>query len=345
MLSRRAPVCAPRAAAVTCHKSAPKRCADRQTYTASACRRGLRSAMYHLPFEGAGRFYRGNLHTHSTRSDGGLAPEAVVEAYCNHGYDFVALTDHFLARFGFPITDTRPLRSSDFTTILGAELHAPRTESGMDWHLVAVGLPLDFAATVEGETGPELARRAAASGAFVGIAHPAWYTLTPEDARSIEAADAIEVYNAGTSQWNDRGDAWYLCDLLLARGHRLNAYAADDAHFISARPMAFASWVQVHAPELTPEALLAALKAGDYYSSQGPELYNVAIAGGALSVACSPAQAIILSGPQAHARSLRGEGLDGATLSLEGFEGSYCRLTVIDHRGMRAWTNPIWLGE
>ena len=193
------------------------------------------TAKYQLPFDRLGRFYRGNLHTHSTRSDGTLPPEAVVEAYQQQGYDFLALTDHFLDSFGFPITDTRALRSSDFTTLLGAELHAPRTELGMLWHIIAVGLPLDFAPPAADETGPALASRAAASGAFVGLAHPAWYTLTPNDARSVAAADAIEVYNAGIAQWNDRGDAWYLCDLLLAGGRRLNAYAADDAHFLSTR--------------------------------------------------------------------------------------------------------------
>jgi predicted metal-dependent phosphoesterase TrpH len=176
--------------------------------------------MHPLPFARPGWFYRGNLHTHSTRSDGALTPEAVVTAYRTHGYDFVALTDHFLSRFDFPITDTCVLRSADFTTLLGAELHAPRTTAGADWHLVAVGLPLDFAPTAPTETGPQLAARAAAHGAFVGIAHPAWYSLTVADALSIEAAHAVEVNNEGTAQWNDRGNSWYLCDLLLAQGRR-----------------------------------------------------------------------------------------------------------------------------
>jgi hypothetical protein len=267
----------------------------------------------------------------------------VVEAYQQQGYDFLALTDHFLDSFGFPITDTRALRSPDFTTLLGAELHAPRTELGMPWHIIAVGLPLDFAPPAADETGPALASRAAASGAFVGLAHPAWYTLTPNDARSVAAADAIEIYNAGTAQWNDRGDAWYLCDLLLASGRRLNAYAADDAHFLSTRPTAFVAWVQVRAASLTPEALLAALKVGEYYSSQGPELHDVAIVGGEITIACSPAQAIILAGPRAHARSQRGDGVTSATFSLDGFTDSYCRITVIDQHGRRAWSNPIWL--
>ena len=42
------------------------------------------------PFSTPGRFWRGNLHTHSHRSDGALAPEQVVDAYKRAGYDFVA---------------------------------------------------------------------------------------------------------------------------------------------------------------------------------------------------------------------------------------------------------------
>jgi histidinol phosphatase-like PHP family hydrolase len=59
------------------------------------------------PFAASGRFYKGNLHTHSTRSDGAREPADVCAAYRDAGYDFLALTDHFLEKFGFPITDTR----------------------------------------------------------------------------------------------------------------------------------------------------------------------------------------------------------------------------------------------
>jgi len=62
-----------------------------------------------MPFARKGRFWRGNLHTHSTRSDGRLPPEAVADFYRNAGYDFLALTDHFWEHCGYPITDTRGL--------------------------------------------------------------------------------------------------------------------------------------------------------------------------------------------------------------------------------------------
>ena len=127
--------------------------------------------MDNLPFRKPGRFYRGNLHTHSNRSDGELPPEEVIAAYRAQGYDFLALTDHFLPQYHFQITDTRRFRDARFTTLPGAELHAPQTSAGRLWHIVAVGLPHDFAPPTPDETGPALAARAAAAGAFVGSAH------------------------------------------------------------------------------------------------------------------------------------------------------------------------------
>jgi len=97
--------------------------------------------MNDLPFGHPGRFYKGNLHTHTTESDGALPPAEVARIYREAGYDFLAVTDHFLERYGFPVTDTRPFRGEGFTTLLGAELHAPRTELGEDWHIVAGGSP------------------------------------------------------------------------------------------------------------------------------------------------------------------------------------------------------------
>ena len=96
-------------------------------------------------FTAPGRFWRGNLHTHSTRSDGVLEPEEVCRRYRAEGYDFLALTDHFIGHFGYPITDTTAFRDNRFTTILGAELHSGAMANGELWHILAVGLPEDFA--------------------------------------------------------------------------------------------------------------------------------------------------------------------------------------------------------
>ena len=93
-----------------------------------------------------------------------------------------------MARYNFPIVDTRRFRAPGFTTLLGAEVHAPATSLGKIWHMLAVGLPLDLAPTLPGEDGAALAARCAEAGAFVAIAHPGWYGLTAADGHSIAAA-------------------------------------------------------------------------------------------------------------------------------------------------------------
>jgi predicted metal-dependent phosphoesterase TrpH len=293
------------------------------------------------PFVREGRFWRGNLHTHSTRSDGRLPPEAVADFYRQARYDFVMLSDHFWECYGYPVTDTRALRSRAFTTLLGAEIHAPITSKHQDWHIVAAGLPLDFAPWSSGETMQSMCRRAAAAGAFLGIAHPQWYGLTKEDALSIAEAHAVEIYNHSCAVECDRGDGVVVLEEALAAGKRLNAYAADDAHFKT--PDAAGGWVMVKADRLEPELLLEALKRGEYYSSQGPAIHDIAISGDEVRVACSPAVAIVAVGAGTSSRSAHGCDLQRATLPLEPFSADeYFRITVVDERGRRAWSNPIW---
>jgi hypothetical protein len=328
---------------------------------------------------GGGRFFRGNLHTHSNGSDGGLSPAEVCAAYRRQGYDFLAITDHFMPEFDYPVTDTRAYRTDDFTTLLGAELHAPALTNGQVWHILGVGLPADFAPPAGGETGAELAERAVASGAFVGLAHPAWYGATIDDLNAIPHAHAIEVYNEVCAALTDRPESWYHVDQLLAAGRRVTAFGADDAHFRDftdiigsingdgpepetyaatlpgatgsgsgdTYPAGFSAWVWVYAERNDPEAIVESLKQGGYYTSQGPRIHDVSISADRreIIVSTSPAVSVYLTGSPARFTSAANHArqITRATFPLTGFHGSYCRVTVVDAAGKRAWSNPIWL--
>ncbi|MGL4173843.1 MAG: CehA/McbA family metallohydrolase [Actinomycetota bacterium] len=293
-------------------------------------------------FNTPGRFWRGNLHTHSNHSDGALSPAETVARYQDAGYDFVVVTDHFRSEYGFPVTDTTAFRSPSFTSLLGAELHAPGPELGSEWHIVAVGLPLDFSPPAQGEDGPALARRARRAGAFVGMAHPSASLLTETDAEALDAAHAVEAYNA-LAVAEERGDSWPFADVLLSKGRQVSAFAADDAHFQPQDPPGCAAWVHVRAVELTPVALLAALKAGHYYSSTGPNLTSVTVTKGHVEVECSPARQVLVTGGRPGKQSAEGESLTQARLPVSRYAGTYFRVTVVDTYGGRAWTNPIHL--
>jgi len=293
------------------------------------------------PFSAPGRFWRGNLHGHSSASDGRKTPAEACQAYIDAGYDFTCLSDHFREIYSYPITDTRPFRTDGFTTLIGAELHGPATSRGVDWHVLAVGLPLDFAPPAEGETGPALSRRAADAGAFVAIAHPHWYQLQPQDGADLDAAHAVEVYNHTSAVHCDRGDGAVFLDAMLSEGRRLMAVAVDDSHWKNGD--AFGGWVMVKADENTPEALLAALHAGRFYASQGPEFHDIAREGDEIVIRSSPVEAIMLVGPVSQSSRQHGRNLTRARLDLSPFAGTWCRAVLVDAMGRRAWSNPLWL--
>ena len=292
-------------------------------------------------FSAPGCFFRGNLHTHSTLSDGVLDPAAVCAHYRDAGYDFLSLTDHFLERYGFPIVDTERFRTNRFTTIPGAEIHAGANSQGEIWHILAVGLPRDFAHTPDEETGETLAGRAVDAGAFVAIAHPQWSSLTIEDGRALETAHAVEVYNNGCALECARGDGAALLDALLNEGRRLTAIATDDAHF--KMDDACGGWVMVKADANEPEALVAALKAGRFYASQGPAIHAAEIAGDTLIVECSPAVNVCAVGRGSRAVNVLRRQMTRAELPLAKFAGDWFRFVVTDAAGRSAWSNPVRL--
>lgn len=300
---------------------------------------------------GTGRFFRGNLHCHSDRSDGHWPPEDVAAAYRAAGYDFLVLSDHFEARYGWRVTDTRPLRSERFTTIIGAELSsAPWQERHCYW-VTAAGLPVGFAPPPAGNHAEAIAR-ARTCGAFVTMLHPGLNNLPLDSAETLpafDAAHAVEIYNhtMATGAAADRANGAYLLDGLLERGRRLSLTAGDDAHFARTNDR-FGGWVEVFSYRLHPEALVDALKSGHFFSTQGPQLRALRREGDRLHVETSAVAMIGLTG--GGDRWQRGTERTGepdativdATFDLTPFRGAYCRVIAADAQGRRAWSNPIW---
>lgn len=293
-------------------------------------------------FSAPGRFCKGMLHCHSTRSDADIDPDQVCRIYREAGYDFISLTDHFLAEYDFPIVDTTPFRTDEFTTLLGAELHAGQMSAGEMWHIVAVGLPADFAPTKEHETGPALARRAADAGAFVALPHPEWYALTLEDGLSVDAAMAVELVNGMCGHESGRGQGSALLDQLLNTGRRVGCIATDDAHRYG--PELHSGWVMVKATDNTPDAILSALKAGHYYATEGPVIEDITREGDDLVIRSTPITTIRLIGTGSRSETVHGTDMTTARLPLAPFADGWCRTVLTDGTGKRAWSNPLWLG-
>ena len=276
-------------------------------------------------------------------------PKRSVAATRPRDTTFSPLPTTFVGQYGYPITDTKPFRDNSFTTILGAEVHSGAMANGELWHILAVGLPEGFEPSntpsffpvADQETGAEIAARARDAGAFVAIAHPQWSGLTMDDARSIEAAHAVEIYNHGCAMGCDRADGFHTLDLLLSEGRKLDLCATDDAHF--SEPDHFGGWVMVKAEANTPELLLDALKAGHHYSSQGPEFHGIEWGETSIRVTSSAVASVIVQGQGSAAVAKHGESMTETEVPLGRCADSpWLRVSLIDRAGKRAWCNPVW---
>lgn len=284
------------------------------------------------PFELDGNWYRANLHTHTTNSDGWMAPERAALAYRRAGYQVLAITDHER------LTDTAGFSADGFLTLPGIEFHLGQSELGHLYHVVAIGIDRPPA---DGMSLQAAVRMLADSGAFVSVAHPYWTGLTCADLMALEGYHAVEVFNTVCDVMIARGHSMVHWDDLLARGRAISAVAVDDAHH--GYDDMHQGWVMVKAPALTCDAIVEALRTGAYYASTGPGIESVRAGEGSVEVVCSPVRRISLvsvPGLGANRIAHEGESLTTATLPIHP-DANYARIQITDHQGRMAWTQPV----
>jgi len=283
------------------------------------------------PFAEPGHWLRGNLHVHSSESDGRLSPVELACHYRDLGYDFLALSDHR--------TITQPPEVAGILLLRAAEVNTSgEATPGQSCHLVLIeptGLP-------EGPIAEpaELVRRSLDCSPLVLLAHPYWSNLSGHDVLRLSDCSGVEVYNTGCEVEIARGFAEYPWDYALSGGAGLLGFAVDDAHRCT--DDSGGGWVMVKATQATPAAIVSSLRAGLFYSSMGPEILEVSMDEAGVEVVCSPVVRIDFvantsRGAQFH--SSPRQPLTSARYEWGGKE-RYLRIQVTDLQGRRAWTNP-----
>lgn len=293
------------------------------------------------------RWFRGNLHTHTTNSDGDSPPEVVVAWYRDAGYDFLALTDHdFLT-----LPEDHAATAGPMLLVHGEEVTAG------DVHLNALGIRNAVLPLVGEDTGETLQLNVdaiRATGGLPSVNHPNYrWRIGPAELGALDHCSLFEVYNGGP-ETNDFGGAGHpsheaLWDAVLTAGRRLYAIAVDDAHHFLAFGRSYANpgrgWVWVRAERPTEPALLGALEAGDVYASTGVELHDISVSGADLAIDVVPQSDL------AYRTTFIGDG--GHVLeTVEGVEPRfrrppglrYVRARVDDSDGQSAWVQPVFEG-
>jgi hypothetical protein len=102
----------------------------------------------------------------------------------------------------------------------------------------------------------------------------------------------------------------------------------------------------VKARELSRKAILEAIRQGLFYSSTGPVIEDLKIAGGKISLVTSPVKMIdfIADGILGIRRASLEKNICLAEYELTGQE-RYLRIEITDEKGKKAWTNPVLLKD
>ncbi len=287
-----------------------------------------------LLFEEGKPFYKGNLHCHTTQSDGARTPQEVVDVYRALGYDFLAITDHRL------VTVPQSYLAGDMLVLPGVELDY--TFAAEVVHIVGFGMGAGFTPDLDYQQGPNHGIQAInRSGGRAIVAHPHWSLNTMATLQALRGWTAAEVFNTMSYL---RQDSSAILDLAATRGTLYPFVASDDSHEYKGEQGG--GFTMVQADALTGQAIKAAIDKGLFYASQGPRIEQLELTGDRFTVRCSPASRIYFYSNLVWAPDhiAAGEGLTQASYHLNRDAGeSFVRCRVIDEQGRSAWSSPIAL--
>jgi hypothetical protein len=295
--------------------------------------------LFENPFRAPGKWYRANLHAHTTNSDGDLSPEECVEFYRAAGYHVLAITDHWCV--------SAPKGKRDGLLVIpGVEVDGGKSAQGTGFHIV--GLALRMRGKIDRShkrSAQQLVDMIRGDGGEAFIAHPYWSGLMAPDMAGLRGCFAVEVYNTGCDLEILRGFSMSHWDDLLTLGHDLGGVAVDDGHHHTVDYGL--GWTMIRATSLTAKAVMEALRRGRYYSSTGPRIKDLQVTNGRVHVVTSRVKSIaVVSAPGlgARRRAPEGKAITRANLPVpESRYARYCRIEVTDHQGGTAWSNPILL--
>jgi hypothetical protein len=272
----------------------------------------LACAMFGFQSNHPVRFFKGNLHTHSYWSDGNTFPEEVARWYRDHGYQFLAVTDHNILQEGRKTKvigkDTVVLRElagyrKEFEKpgeflLLTAEEISDKSENKPvhmnGFNLTEVVKPTGGITVTECLASDVIAIRKAlepsGNPAWIVVNHPNFGWGLTADAMARCGARFFEVYNGhpgvrnygdsihpGTEALWDQANKWR-----VDHGQKLMlGIATDDAHHYDQFEVGKANpgrgWTMVRAGKLSPADLYKSMDNGDFYASTGIELLDFRI--------------------------------------------------------------------
>lgn len=288
-------------------------------------------------FDESINWYKGNLHTHTTVSDGAKDPHKSIETYKNAGYDFIAITDH---------NNFNPSHlSDDFLVLSGIEFDLNDFEINKAFHIVGIGM-YESVSFTRGMSVQEMIDIIKSEDGIAVIAHPAWSLLDHSDLMRLKGYDAIEIWNTFSHTHTARGDSVGYGDVISARGLNKLFLAVDDTHLYNED--LFGGYIMVNSKSLSTKSIKENILQGKFYCSQGPVIEQIEITDKKVTVKTSPvAQITFLTDTFYCAdRITRNDDKTAVTKGSYTIKGTdtFIRIECVAQNGQKAWSQVIDIG-
>ncbi len=282
----------------------------------------------------SGTWLKGSIHVHTTNGSGQKDLSEVATFYAEAGFDFICVTDKKVPVKRDDSDEKYPLLVLD-----GIELEGD-DDQGSYYHVVCIGGVKGMPNGMSFTDALEFVR---AQAGILIWAHPhSMYNTVEEGVR--HAFSGIEVYNHINKVAFGKGFGVYHWDAALEHQPDLLGFATDDAHFIKELPAENGGWIMVNIQELSREAIINAIRCGNFYSSTGPYYKSITIEqGNRIVIETSPVIHARLAGQRGKYKykgASDREPLTKITFRLPD-DWYFARLEIEDTDGKTAWSNPL----
>ena len=277
-----------------------------------------------------------------TQAPGGETLEELAEAYFDHGFDAISITENWKYNGEGELKGVK--------IISGCEYSMGGLGEGEEaYHIVGVGMTSDPEVPSAWKNMIKTARAKAADtikmikrhNGFAFVAYPVHNRNNAESILDFAELEGIEIFNSeveyGVSKNGyageivDRMSTFGISPVLIA-SNGVNCY--EDEEYLAS--------IMVEATDMDTSHILRALRQGRFYSTEGPEIHIERIGADKVKVVCSPALKIEFFSDcgKTSAKLIEGEGLIQAEYCIKDGE-RFVRAEVTDGNGRMAWSNNV----
>jgi len=277
-----------------------------------------------------GSWVFGNIHAHTTVSDGSRGPQEVIDDYAARGHGFLMISDHDVFTGH---EEYEQLNSRGLVLIAGNEVSADGP------HMLHVNATKKV---FPHNSRQRVIDEVLASGGFVILNHPNWHGnfdhFSLGHMASLTGYTGIEIYNGVISRLDGSSYALDKWDMLLSYGRRTWGFANDDSHAVTGD--CGLGWNCVYVREKTASAIVSAMQAGRFYASTGVTITGVEVSGNTIRIKTDNAERIVAL--QHYAKRIKC--VDAKEIELQVPDTArYVRFECWGRGESFAWTQPFWV--